>query len=54
VRWRGLRTPPEPAVIAFASNRDGDYEIYMMNADGTSQTRLTDNVAFESFPAFSP
>ncbi|GIV01727.1 MAG: hypothetical protein KatS3mg015_0557 [Fimbriimonadales bacterium] len=25
-------------LIAFASNRDGNFEIYVMNADGTSQT----------------
>ena len=29
--------------IAFTSNRDGNYEIYVMNADGTGQTRLTNN-----------
>jgi uncharacterized repeat protein (TIGR01451 family) len=31
--------------IAFDSNRDGNREIYIMNADGTSQTRLTFNSA---------
>ena len=29
--------------IAFTSDRDGNYEIYTMNADGTGQTRLTNN-----------
>ena len=40
--------------IAFVSRRDGDTEIYVMNADGTGQTRLTNNPAFDSDPAWSP
>jgi Tol biopolymer transport system component len=39
--------------IAFNSTRDGNWEIYSMNADGTSQTRLTTNTAFDEFPSFS-
>jgi Tol biopolymer transport system component len=32
--------------IAFSSDRDGNTEIYVMNAqDGSNQTRLTDNAA---------
>ena len=27
--------------IAFVSTRDGDYDIYTMNADGTNVRRLT-------------
>src|SRR5262245_25368347 len=40
--------------IAFASERDGNWEIYVMNTDGTGQTRLTNDVAVDSDPAFSP
>ena len=29
---------PDGRSIAFASNRDGNYEIYVMNADGSDQT----------------
>jgi hypothetical protein len=29
--------------IAFVSNRDGNREIFVMNADGTNQTQLTNN-----------
>ncbi len=29
--------------IAFESDRDGDREIFVMNADGTGQTQLTVN-----------
>ena len=40
--------------IAFTSNRDGNDEIYVMNADGTGVTRLTDNPASDQQPAWSP
>ena len=37
--------------IAFTSNRDGNTEIYVMNAqDGSNQTRLTDNAASDALP----
>ena len=42
------------ARIAFASTGDGDWEIYVMNADGTGQTRLTVNTADDFSPAWSP
>ena len=29
--------------IAFVSNRDGNFEIYVMNADGSGQTRCTND-----------
>ena len=40
--------------IAFASTRDGDWEVYLMNADGTGQTRLTTYDAGDRRPAWSP
>src|SRR2546425_1060653 len=40
--------------IAFVSDRDGNFEIYLMNADGSSQTRLTNNLATDFQPAWSP
>jgi len=40
--------------IAFTSSRDGNSEIYVMNADGTDVTRLTDNPAVDKDPAWSP
>ena len=52
-----IAAPPGSArsgQIAFVSRRDGDTEIYVMNADGTGQTRLTNNPARESDPAWSP
>lgn len=40
--------------IVFASNQDGNFEIYTMNSDGTDLTRLTFNPAIDSYPAWSP
>jgi len=40
--------------IVFVSDRDGNREIYTMNADGTNQTRLTFNSGFEGGPRWSP
>lgn len=40
--------------IAFASNRDGNYEIYVMDADGTNLIQLTDNQYNDTQPSWSP
>ena len=32
-----------PSLLAFRSNRDGNHEIYTMNADGSGLTRLTND-----------
>ncbi len=45
---------PDGTRIAFESARDDDYEIYVMNADGTDQTRLTNNPAYDTSAAWSP
>jgi Tol biopolymer transport system component len=36
------------------SDRDGNFEIYVMNADGTGQTRLTDNPLTDGNPVWAP
>jgi Tol biopolymer transport system component len=40
--------------IAFAGNRDGNSEIYVMNADGSNPIRLTNSVTRDQFPVLSP
>jgi hypothetical protein len=40
--------------IAFASNRDGNWEIYLMNADGSGAINLTQNAAQHWQPVWSP
>jgi TolB protein len=41
------------AEIAFNSDRDGNFEIYVMNADGSGQRSLTRSPADESMFAWS-
>ena len=52
---------PDGERIVFSSNRDGNrdgnranYEIYVMDADGNNQQRLTDNDFFDIAPSWSP
>jgi hypothetical protein len=47
-------TSADASKIVFTSTRDGNYEIYVMNADGSEQTRLTRNPADDGFAAWSP
>jgi Tol biopolymer transport system component len=41
-------------MIAFASPRDGNYDIFVMNADGTEQRPLTRLPGVDGEPAWSP
>jgi hypothetical protein len=48
---------PDGTKIAFVSNRDGNHlstEIYVINADGTSETRLTNDQANDHKPDWQP
>lgn len=45
---------PDGTRIAFSSNRDGNYEIYLINTDGTGTLRLTNDPAGDIAPAWSP
>ena len=45
---------PDGTRIAFYSERDGSGDIYVMHADGSGVTRLTDTKADEGYPAWSP
>ena len=54
-RWNPSPTwSPDGTKIAFASDRDGDQEIYVVNADGTGLTRLTFNPSQDGYPSWSP
>ena len=46
-------TSPTNGKIVFSSGRDGNSEIYSMNADGSGQTRLTNNAAEDAEPSIS-
>ena len=42
---------PDGRELAFASRRDGNWELYMMDYDGHNQTRLTFNTSDDYMPA---
>ncbi len=39
--------------IAFQSLRDANYEIYVMDADGSNQTNITNNTSHDYYPSWS-
>jgi Tol biopolymer transport system component len=41
-------------MTAFHSDRDGNFEIYVMNADGTNPTRLHQTPAHDESPSWRP
>ena len=45
---------PESGVLVFYSDRDGNPEIYSINADGTGLLQLTNDPGFDDSPAISP
>jgi Tol biopolymer transport system component len=45
---------PNGTQIAFDSSRDGNLEIYVMEADGSRQARLTDHPALDAIPVWAP
>src|SRR5262245_57417341 len=46
--------PSKATFIAFYTHRDSNYEIYVMNSNGTGQTNLTNNAESDQLPAWSP
>jgi Tol biopolymer transport system component len=48
------RWSPDGSRIAFESIRDGDYEVYAMEANGDSQVRMTNSSFADWFPRWSP
>jgi Tol biopolymer transport system component len=55
--YEGGKNPafsPNGRKIVFVSDRDGNDEIYIMNSDGTGQTRLTSDELGDDSPVFSP
>ncbi|HEV7364961.1 MAG TPA: hypothetical protein VGN76_03865, partial [Gemmatimonadales bacterium] len=45
---------PDGSRIAFQSERVGRLQIYIMNADGSAQTQLTNTAGFNAVPSWSP
>jgi len=46
--------PAAAQKIVFESTRDGNFEIYSMNADGGGVTNLTQNTGIDRVPQWSP
>ena len=45
---------PDGRRIAFRSDREGDYDLFVVNSDGSGLRRLTENSARETVPSWSP
>jgi TolB protein len=45
---------PDGSRIAFVALRDGNAEIYVMNADGSGSTRVTNDPLTDGRPSFTP
>jgi len=45
---------PDSSKVAFISKDDGNWEIYVINADGTGKTRLTNSPTSDGLPTWSP
>jgi hypothetical protein len=65
VACQGIEIPPSAtstspvstatsSTIAFYSHRDGNLEIYLMDADGSEQRRVTSNEYDDDSPVLSP
>jgi Tol biopolymer transport system component len=45
---------PDDSRIAFMSDRSGDFDIWVVNSDGTGLERLTTHPGFDGYPSWSP
>jgi TolB protein len=45
---------PDGSRLALSSNRDGDWDIYVMNADGSRVRQLVDSPGLDDKPQWSP
>ena len=51
--WTKIRTR-SPRLRRTKRGHDGNWEVHVMNADGSGQSRLTDNPAVDGGAAWSP
>jgi Tol biopolymer transport system component len=45
---------PDRSTIAFSSNRGGDFDLYLMDADGTDLRRISSGPGADGDPAWTP
>lgn len=51
---RGADWSPDGTQIAFMSDRSGNLDVYVMDADGSNVVQITSDPAFDNIPAWSP
>ena len=49
-----VMTAPKTGKVAFTSNRDGNWDIWTMNPNGSDPVNLTQDTAIDLHPAWSP
>lgn len=54
VSWHVHAAAPQTAKIVFASTRNGNRDIYLMNPDGSQVVNLTRDFADDLYPVWSP
>ena len=52
--WVGQSAGDPVSKIAFASDRNGNVEIYVMDADGSNPVNLTNHPAAGTYPSWLP
>jgi Tol biopolymer transport system component len=50
---QGVSISGDGSKMAYYSNQDGDYEIFVVNSDGSGLTQLTQNTAYDYEPSIS-
>ena len=52
--WGSVAWSPDGTQIVFASNRTGDDELFVADADGTGAVQITDSPGVDGLPSWSP
>jgi TolB protein len=54
VAWGALSWSPDGSALAYATNRTGDGDVYVIGADGRGRTRLTSSPDNDIAPEWAP
>lgn len=50
----GWAWSPDSQLVTFTTDREGNWDIYVMSPDGTNERRLTDDPAQDGWPSWTP